>query len=159
MDYKYQPEAAHRCKRDVLLCRLKNTDDPTWKRIRPRPVRNNFLGAFVLCKGAYELWRSKWGIKFSFYQLLYKSIYSVDFFSNFSTCSLPQRCRSVRSVSMGRTAHLPTVRKRLTCGHKSERALWAESSCLIHWAAQSDGHSASPDCCSSTWACLCSSVR
>lgn len=51
MDYKYQPEASHRCKRDVLLCRLKNTDDPTWKRIRPRPARNNFLGAFVLCKG------------------------------------------------------------------------------------------------------------
>ncbi|MEQ2162934.1 hypothetical protein GOODEAATRI_025060 [Goodea atripinnis] len=51
MDYKYQPEAAHRCKRDVLLCRLRNTDDPTWKRIRPRPARNNFLGAFVLCKG------------------------------------------------------------------------------------------------------------
>uniref|UniRef100_A0A3B3ZHD7 C3H1-type domain-containing protein n=1 Tax=Periophthalmus magnuspinnatus TaxID=409849 RepID=A0A3B3ZHD7_9GOBI len=50
MDYKYQPEAAHRCKRDVLLCRLRNTDDPTWKRIRPRPARNNFLGAFVLCK-------------------------------------------------------------------------------------------------------------
>lgn len=55
MDYKYQPEAAHRCKRDVLLCRLKNTDDPTWKRIRPRPARNNFLGAFVLCKGVFTL--------------------------------------------------------------------------------------------------------
>lgn len=54
MDYKYQPEAAHRCKRDVLLCRLKNSDDPTWKRIRPRPARNNFLGAFVLCKGLSE---------------------------------------------------------------------------------------------------------
>lgn len=53
MDYKYQPEAAHRCKRDVLLCRLKNSDDPTWKRIRPRPARNNFLGAFVLCKGIF----------------------------------------------------------------------------------------------------------
>lgn len=53
MDYKYQPEAAHRCKRDVLLCRLKNTDDITWKRIRPRPARNNFLGAFVLCKGMF----------------------------------------------------------------------------------------------------------
>lgn len=55
MDYKYQPEAAHRCKRDVLLCRLKNTEDPTWKRIRPRPARNNFLGAFVLCKGIHKL--------------------------------------------------------------------------------------------------------
>uniref|UniRef100_A0A3Q3E6I0 Zinc finger CCCH-type containing 7Bb n=1 Tax=Labrus bergylta TaxID=56723 RepID=A0A3Q3E6I0_9LABR len=54
MDYKYQPEAAHRCKRDVLLCRIKNMDDPTWKRIRPRPARNNFLGAFVLCKERQE---------------------------------------------------------------------------------------------------------
>uniref|UniRef100_W5KN74 Zinc finger CCCH-type containing 7Bb n=1 Tax=Astyanax mexicanus TaxID=7994 RepID=W5KN74_ASTMX len=53
MDYKYQPEAAHRCKRDVLLCRLKTSDDTTWKRIRPRPARNNFLGAFVLCKGIF----------------------------------------------------------------------------------------------------------
>lgn len=51
MDYHYQPDAAHRCKRDVLLCRLKSSDDPTWKRVRPRPARNNFLGAFVLCKG------------------------------------------------------------------------------------------------------------
>lgn len=51
MDYKYQPEAAHRCKRDILLCRLKDSEDPTWKRVRPRPARNNFLGAFVLCKG------------------------------------------------------------------------------------------------------------
>lgn len=59
MDYKYQPEAAHRCKRDVLLCRLKNTEDPTWKRIRPRPARNNFLGAFVLCKGTHKLEKRK----------------------------------------------------------------------------------------------------
>lgn len=51
MDYHYQPDAAHRCKRDVLLCRLKTADDPIWKRVRPRPARNNFLGAFVLCKG------------------------------------------------------------------------------------------------------------
>uniref|UniRef100_A0A3P8X2R6 Zinc finger CCCH-type containing 7B n=1 Tax=Cynoglossus semilaevis TaxID=244447 RepID=A0A3P8X2R6_CYNSE len=61
MDYKYQPEAAHRCKRDVLLCRLKNTDDPTWKRIRPRPVRNNFLGAFVLCKEVQERQECQYG--------------------------------------------------------------------------------------------------
>ncbi|KAF3853277.1 hypothetical protein F7725_013965, partial [Dissostichus mawsoni] len=61
MDYKYQPEAAHRCKRDVLLCRLKNTDDPTWKRIRPRPARNNFLGAFVLCKEVQERQECQYG--------------------------------------------------------------------------------------------------
>ncbi|XP_053706632.1 zinc finger CCCH domain-containing protein 7B isoform X1 [Synchiropus splendidus] len=61
MDYKYQPEAAHRCKRDVLLCRLKKTDDPTWKRIRPRPARNNFLGAFVLCKEVQERQECQYG--------------------------------------------------------------------------------------------------
>lgn len=61
MDYKYQPEAAHRCKRDVLLCRHRNTDDPTWKRIRPRPARNNFLGAFVLCKEVQERQECQYG--------------------------------------------------------------------------------------------------
>ncbi|XP_062331242.1 zinc finger CCCH domain-containing protein 7B isoform X1 [Osmerus eperlanus] len=61
MDYQYQPEAAHRCKRDVLLCRLKNTDDPTWKRVRPRPARNNFLGAFVLCKEVQERQECQYG--------------------------------------------------------------------------------------------------
>ncbi|KAF0025173.1 hypothetical protein F2P81_022054 [Scophthalmus maximus] len=61
MDYKYQPEAAHRCKRDVLLCRLKSADDPTWKRIRPRPARNNFLGAFVLCKEVQERQECQYG--------------------------------------------------------------------------------------------------
>ncbi|XP_048846471.1 zinc finger CCCH domain-containing protein 7B-like isoform X2 [Brienomyrus brachyistius] len=61
MDYKYQPEAAHRCKRDILLCRLKDSEDPTWKRVRPRPARNNFLGAFVLCKEVQERQECKYG--------------------------------------------------------------------------------------------------
>ncbi|KAJ8387584.1 hypothetical protein AAFF_G00152800 [Aldrovandia affinis] len=61
MDYQYQPEAAHRCKRDILLCRLKDGDDPTWKRVRPRPARNNFLGAFVLCKEVQERQECKYG--------------------------------------------------------------------------------------------------
>ncbi|KAM9462202.1 zinc finger CCCH domain-containing protein 7B isoform 2-T2 [Clarias gariepinus] len=61
MDYKYQPEAAHRCKRDVLLCRLKSSEDATWKRIRPRPARNNFLGAFVLCKEVQERQECQYG--------------------------------------------------------------------------------------------------
>ncbi|XP_026993305.2 zinc finger CCCH domain-containing protein 7B isoform X1 [Tachysurus fulvidraco] len=61
MDYKYQPDAAHRCKRDVLLCRLKSSEDTTWKRIRPRPARNNFLGAFVLCKEVQERQECQYG--------------------------------------------------------------------------------------------------
>lgn len=70
-----------------------------------------------------------------------------------------QRCRSVRSASMGRTVHLLTARRRLTCGPRRGRVRWAESCCLIRWAAQRDERSASPDCCSFTWACSCSSVR
>ncbi|XP_051958500.1 zinc finger CCCH domain-containing protein 7B-like [Xyrauchen texanus] len=61
MDYHYQPDAAHRCKRDMLLCRLKSSDDPTWKRVRPRPARNNFLGAFVLCKEVQERQECQYG--------------------------------------------------------------------------------------------------
>ncbi|XP_051968603.1 zinc finger CCCH domain-containing protein 7B [Xyrauchen texanus] len=61
IDYLYQPDAAHRCKRDVLLCRLKMSDDPTWKRVRPRPARNNFLGAFVLCKEVQERQECQYG--------------------------------------------------------------------------------------------------
>uniref|UniRef100_A0A8C1TXK9 Zinc finger CCCH domain-containing protein 7B-like n=1 Tax=Cyprinus carpio TaxID=7962 RepID=A0A8C1TXK9_CYPCA len=61
MDYHYQPDAAHRCKRDVLLCRLKSLDDLTWKRVRPRPARNNFLGAFVLCKEVQERQECQYG--------------------------------------------------------------------------------------------------
>ncbi|TRZ02267.1 hypothetical protein DNTS_034039 [Danionella cerebrum] len=61
MDYHYQPDAAHRCKRDVLLCRIKSPDDPTWKRVRPRPARNNFLGAFVLCKEVQERQECQYG--------------------------------------------------------------------------------------------------
>ncbi|XP_028843840.1 zinc finger CCCH domain-containing protein 7B isoform X1 [Denticeps clupeoides] len=61
MDYKYQPDAAHRCKRDVLLCRSKASEDQTWKRVRPRPARNNFLGAFVLCKEVQERQECQYG--------------------------------------------------------------------------------------------------
>ncbi|KAJ8363279.1 hypothetical protein SKAU_G00121100 [Synaphobranchus kaupii] len=61
MDYQYQPDAAHRCKRDVLLCRLRGQEDHSWKRVRPRPARNNFLGAFVLCKEVQERQECKYG--------------------------------------------------------------------------------------------------
>lgn len=77
----------------------------------------------------------------------------------FSLCLVPQRYRSVRSASMGRTARLRTARRRSMCGLRRGKALWVESCCLILWAAQRGGHWVSPDFCSSTWACSCSSVR
>uniref|UniRef100_A0A8B9KBK8 Zinc finger CCCH-type containing 7Ba n=1 Tax=Astyanax mexicanus TaxID=7994 RepID=A0A8B9KBK8_ASTMX len=49
LDREFKPDLAHSCKKDILLCRRKG-ENP-WRRVRPRPTRNNFLGAYVLCKG------------------------------------------------------------------------------------------------------------
>lgn len=54
-DYTYREGLEHKCKRDILLGRLKNSEDKTWKRIRPRPTKTNFVGSYYLCKG--DLWR------------------------------------------------------------------------------------------------------
>lgn len=50
-DYTYREGLEHKCKRDILLGRLKNSEDKTWKRIRPRPTKTNFVGSYYLCKG------------------------------------------------------------------------------------------------------------
>lgn len=77
----------------------------------------------------------------------------------FPNLNSPQKYKSDRSASTAKTARLRTARRRLMCGPRRERAHWAESCCLIRWVAQRDEPSAWPDCCSSTWACSCSSVR
>ncbi|XP_041943865.1 zinc finger CCCH domain-containing protein 7B-like isoform X2 [Alosa sapidissima] len=61
LDYQYHPDQAHDCKRNTLLCRRKNPEDPTWKRVRPRPAYNNFMGPFVLCKEVQERQECKYG--------------------------------------------------------------------------------------------------
>lgn len=53
-DYTYREGLEHKCKRDILLGRLKNSEDKTWKRIRPRPTKTNFVGSYYLCKGDLE---------------------------------------------------------------------------------------------------------
>ena len=50
-DYTYREGLEHKCKRDSLLGGLKNSEDKTWKRIRPRPTKTNFVGSYYLCKG------------------------------------------------------------------------------------------------------------
>ncbi|XP_062846436.1 zinc finger CCCH domain-containing protein 7A [Trichomycterus rosablanca] len=47
-DYTYHEEE-HKCKKDLLLGRIKHFDNTTWKLIRPRP-KNQYLGSYYICK-------------------------------------------------------------------------------------------------------------
>ncbi|XP_043943032.1 zinc finger CCCH domain-containing protein 7B [Protopterus annectens] len=49
-DYIYKEGLAHKCKKDILIGRIRSSQDKTWKRIRPRPSKNNFAAAYDLCK-------------------------------------------------------------------------------------------------------------
>ncbi|XP_072532498.1 zinc finger CCCH domain-containing protein 7A isoform X2 [Salminus brasiliensis] len=49
LDYSYHPED-HKCKKDLLLGRIKHSDNPTWKLIRPRPTKNQYVGPYYICK-------------------------------------------------------------------------------------------------------------
>nr|XP_008526279.1 PREDICTED: zinc finger CCCH domain-containing protein 7B isoform X2 [Equus przewalskii]XP_023487007.1 zinc finger CCCH domain-containing protein 7B isoform X2 [Equus caballus] len=49
-DYTYREGLEHKCKRDILLGRLRSSEDQTWKRIRPRPTKTSFVGSYYLCK-------------------------------------------------------------------------------------------------------------
>uniref|UniRef100_A0A674BJ36 Zinc finger CCCH-type containing 7Ba n=1 Tax=Salmo trutta TaxID=8032 RepID=A0A674BJ36_SALTR len=59
LDYQHQAELAHRCKRDILLCRIRASEHPVWNRVRPRPT-HNFTGAFMLCKEVLETQKCKY---------------------------------------------------------------------------------------------------
>ncbi|XP_067238573.1 zinc finger CCCH domain-containing protein 7A isoform X3 [Chanodichthys erythropterus] len=49
LDYTYHPED-HKCKKDLLLGRTKHAELPTWKLIRPRPTKNQYMGPYYICK-------------------------------------------------------------------------------------------------------------
>ncbi|KAM9391853.1 zinc finger CCCH domain-containing protein 7A isoform 2-T2 [Pholidichthys leucotaenia] len=40
----------HKCKKDVLLGRLKHPTDKSWKPIRPRPTKTQYVGPYYICK-------------------------------------------------------------------------------------------------------------
>uniref|UniRef100_A0A8C3SG86 Zinc finger CCCH-type containing 7B n=1 Tax=Chelydra serpentina TaxID=8475 RepID=A0A8C3SG86_CHESE len=60
-DYTYREGLEHKCKRDILLGRLRNSEDKTWKRIRPRPTKTNFVGSYYLCKDMINKQDCKYG--------------------------------------------------------------------------------------------------
>uniref|UniRef100_A0AAR2LZG4 C3H1-type domain-containing protein n=1 Tax=Pygocentrus nattereri TaxID=42514 RepID=A0AAR2LZG4_PYGNA len=49
LDYTHHPED-HKCKKDLLLGRIIHSDNPTWKLIRPRPTKNQYVGPYYICK-------------------------------------------------------------------------------------------------------------
>ncbi|XP_044310854.1 zinc finger CCCH domain-containing protein 7B isoform X2 [Varanus komodoensis] len=60
-DYTYREGLDHKCKRDILLGRRRNSEDKTWKRIRPRPTKTNFVGSYYLCKDMLNKQDCKYG--------------------------------------------------------------------------------------------------
>ncbi|XP_045866980.1 zinc finger CCCH domain-containing protein 7B isoform X1 [Meles meles] len=60
-DYTYREGLEHKCKRDVLLGRLRSSEDQTWKRIRPRPTKTSFVGSYYLCKDMINKQDCKYG--------------------------------------------------------------------------------------------------
>lgn len=53
MDFTYHANIDHKCKKDILIGRIKNVEDKSWKKIRPRPTKTNYEGPYYICKGMY----------------------------------------------------------------------------------------------------------
>ncbi|KAJ8386174.1 hypothetical protein AAFF_G00175980 [Aldrovandia affinis] len=49
LDYNLYPDE-HKCKKDILLGRIKLSEDRHWKPIRPRPTKNEYVGPYYVCK-------------------------------------------------------------------------------------------------------------
>ncbi|XP_018417789.1 PREDICTED: zinc finger CCCH domain-containing protein 7A [Nanorana parkeri] len=48
--YNYQPKLEHKCKKDIFIGQIKNSADESWKKIRPRPTKNQYAGQYYICK-------------------------------------------------------------------------------------------------------------
>ncbi|XP_020498166.1 zinc finger CCCH domain-containing protein 7A isoform X1 [Labrus bergylta] len=49
LDYALHTEE-HKCKKDALLGRIKHSPDKSWKLIRPRPTKTQYVGPYYICK-------------------------------------------------------------------------------------------------------------
>ncbi|XP_078388160.1 zinc finger CCCH domain-containing protein 7B-like [Cetorhinus maximus] len=66
LDYNYNPDLDHKCKKDLLIGRLKSSTDTRWKKIRPRPTRNNYGGPYYICKDIASKEDCKYGDQCTF---------------------------------------------------------------------------------------------
>ncbi|KAJ7992437.1 hypothetical protein DPEC_G00278550 [Dallia pectoralis] len=49
LDFTLHPKE-HKCKKDILLGRIKNQPERSWKQIRPRPTKSQYVGPYYICK-------------------------------------------------------------------------------------------------------------
>lgn len=63
LDYTLHTEE-HKCKKDALLGRIKHSPNKSWKLIRPRPTKTQYVGPYYICKGKKFYLRSVyiWGL-------------------------------------------------------------------------------------------------
>lgn len=54
LEFSYHPEE-HKCKKDLLIGRIKHAENQTWKLIRPRPTKNQYMGLYYICKGELRI--------------------------------------------------------------------------------------------------------
>ncbi|XP_077685234.1 zinc finger CCCH domain-containing protein 7A isoform X2 [Eretmochelys imbricata] len=50
LDFTYHPNLEHKCKKDTLIGKIKNSEDKSWKKIRPRPTKTQYVGPYYICK-------------------------------------------------------------------------------------------------------------
>lgn len=124
LDYTLHTEE-HKCKKDALLGRIKHLPDKTWKLIRPRPTKTQYVGPYYICKGnIYECVNSL-AQKLPLYKCYKKKKnYFKSQHSLTNTQMLPvlfQRWLLEKSACILATVHLHTARKRLMFGLWSEK--------------------------------------
>ncbi|KAM9324521.1 zinc finger CCCH domain-containing protein 7B [Gastrophryne carolinensis] len=70
LDFTHRERLEHRCNKDILLARMKNSENKQWLKIRQRPIRVNFNGPFFLCKDIQSTQVCKYGdcCTFAYYQ-------------------------------------------------------------------------------------------
>ncbi|XP_048473391.1 zinc finger CCCH domain-containing protein 7B [Rhincodon typus] len=66
LDYNYNPDLDHKCGKDILIGRLKSSTDTRWKKIRPRPTKNNYGGPYYICKDIASKEDCKYGDQCTF---------------------------------------------------------------------------------------------
>lgn len=136
LDYTLHTED-HKCKKDVLLGRLKHSLDKTWKQIRPRPTKTQYVGPYYICKGTFFYHSTYFvicccNVAISVYVISASNISVSELEPVFQMSSLLfQRWLLDRTACTQATAHLHTVRKKLMFGLWSEKGSSPESCSLI----------------------------
>ncbi|XP_069823310.1 zinc finger CCCH domain-containing protein 7B isoform X2 [Dendropsophus ebraccatus] len=70
LDFTHKEKLEHKCKKDILLARMKNSENKAWLKIRQRPMKVNFTGPYMLCKDIQSRQDCKYGdnCTFAYYQ-------------------------------------------------------------------------------------------